>query len=110
MKKVPEMLARHLPSRLNYLKHRITNAASEGINSQVARIIAKSPAASPALKTCAPVSSSFWVNLTSLPLDLNHSRLCGEPLILSKLISAANYSRTTSSISIKMQTGCLDDR
>ena len=40
MKKVPEMLARHLPSRLNYLKHRITNAASEGINSQVARIIA----------------------------------------------------------------------
>ena len=40
MKKVPEMLARHLPSWLNYLKHRITNAASEGINSQVARIIA----------------------------------------------------------------------
>jgi len=29
-----------MPGLLNYLKHRITNAASEGINSQVARIIA----------------------------------------------------------------------
>ena len=33
------MYARHLPGLLNYLKHRITNAASEGINSQVARFI-----------------------------------------------------------------------
>ena len=40
MKKVAEMFARHLPGLLNYLKHRITNASSEGINSQVARIIA----------------------------------------------------------------------
>ena len=40
MKKVAEMLFRHLPGLLNYLKHRITNAASEGINSQVARTIA----------------------------------------------------------------------
>jgi len=31
---------RHLPGLLNYLKHRITNAASEGIDSQVARIVA----------------------------------------------------------------------
>jgi transposase len=40
MKKVAEMFARHLSGLLNYLKHRITNAASDGINSQVARIIA----------------------------------------------------------------------
>ncbi len=41
MKKVAEMSVRHLPSLLNYLKHRITNAASEDMNSQTARIIAK---------------------------------------------------------------------
>jgi transposase len=40
MKKVAAMFVRHLPGLLNYLKHRITNAASEGINSQTARIIA----------------------------------------------------------------------
>jgi transposase len=40
MRKVAEMFARNLPGLLNYLKHRITNAASEGINSQVARLIA----------------------------------------------------------------------
>jgi len=40
MKKVAAMFVRHMPGLLNYLKHRITNAASEGINSQVARIIA----------------------------------------------------------------------
>ena len=40
MSKVTDMFARHLPGLLNYLKHRITNAASEGINSQTARIIA----------------------------------------------------------------------
>jgi hypothetical protein len=34
------MLARRLPSRLNYIKHRITNSASEGTNSQAACIIA----------------------------------------------------------------------
>jgi transposase len=40
MNKVAEMFVRHLPGLLNYLKHRATNAASEGINSQNARIIA----------------------------------------------------------------------
>ena len=40
MKKVAAMFVRHLPGLLNYLKHRITNAASEGISSQMARIIA----------------------------------------------------------------------
>jgi transposase len=40
MEKVAEMFARHLPGLLSYRKHRITNAASECINSQVARIIA----------------------------------------------------------------------
>ena len=40
MKKVAAMFVRHMPGLLNYLKHRITNAASEGINSHVARIIA----------------------------------------------------------------------
>jgi len=40
MKKVAAMFVRHLPGLLNYLKHRISNAASEGINSQPARIIA----------------------------------------------------------------------
>ncbi len=40
LNKVAEMLQRHLPGLLNYLKHRITNAAAEGLNSQVARIIA----------------------------------------------------------------------
>ena len=39
LKKVAEMLQRHLPGLLNYHKHRITNAAAEGLNSQIARII-----------------------------------------------------------------------
>ncbi len=34
------LLVHHLPGLLNYLKHSITNAAPEGINSQTARIIA----------------------------------------------------------------------
>ena len=40
MKKVADMLANRLQGLLNYLKHRITNAASEGMNSLVARILA----------------------------------------------------------------------
>jgi len=40
MKKIAAMLANRLQGLLNYLKHRITNAASEGLNSLVARIIA----------------------------------------------------------------------
>ena len=40
MKKVAQMLQSRLQGLLNYLKHRITNAASEGMNSLVARIIA----------------------------------------------------------------------
>jgi transposase len=40
MRKVAEIFARHLSGLLHYLKHRITNAASEGINLQTARIIA----------------------------------------------------------------------
>jgi len=40
MKKVAETFVRHQPDLLNCPKHRITSAASEGINSQVARIIA----------------------------------------------------------------------
>ena len=40
MVKVAEMFARHLPDLLSYHKHRITNAASEGVNSQTAHIIA----------------------------------------------------------------------
>jgi transposase len=40
MKKVAEMLANRFEGVLNYLKHRITNAASEGINSLVARVVA----------------------------------------------------------------------
>jgi len=40
MKKVAAMLANRFQGLLNYLKHRITNAASEGMNSLVARIIA----------------------------------------------------------------------
>ena len=40
MKKVAAMFARDLPGLPNHLKHRITNAPSEGIDSQVARIIA----------------------------------------------------------------------
>ncbi len=40
VRKVAAMFVRHLPGLLNYLKHRITNAASEGINSQTARIMA----------------------------------------------------------------------
>lgn len=40
LKKVAEMLANRLWGLLNYLKHRITNAASEGMNSLVARVIA----------------------------------------------------------------------
>jgi hypothetical protein len=46
MKKVAAMFARHLPGLLNYLKHRITNATSEGINSQTARIITNARALS----------------------------------------------------------------
>ena len=40
MKKVAEMLANRKNGVLNYLKHRITNAASEGMNSLVARVVA----------------------------------------------------------------------
>lgn len=40
LKKVADMLANRLWGLLNYLKHRITNAASEGMNSLVARVIA----------------------------------------------------------------------
>jgi transposase len=40
MKKVARMLAFRIQGLLNYIKHRITNAASEGMNSQVARVIA----------------------------------------------------------------------
>ncbi|CAN5819682.1 ISL3 family transposase [soil metagenome] len=40
MKKVAQMLENRLQGLLNYIKHRITNAASEGMNSLVARIIA----------------------------------------------------------------------
>ena len=40
MKKVAQMLENRRQGLLNYIKHRITNAASEGMNSLVARIIA----------------------------------------------------------------------
>ena len=40
MKKVAAMFVRRLPGLLNHLKHRMTNATSEGINSQTARVIA----------------------------------------------------------------------
>jgi transposase len=40
VKKVSRMLENRLLGLLNYLKHRITNAASEGMNSLAARIIA----------------------------------------------------------------------
>jgi len=40
MKKVAAMLANRFQGLLNYIKRRITNAASEGLNSLVARIIA----------------------------------------------------------------------
>ncbi len=40
VKKVSRMLENRLQGLLNDLKHRMTNAASEGINSRVARIIA----------------------------------------------------------------------
>ena len=40
MRKVAQMLAGRFDGLLNYLKHRITNAASEGMNSMVARVIA----------------------------------------------------------------------
>lgn len=39
LKKVADMLLKRQWGLLNYLKHRITNAASEGMNSQIARII-----------------------------------------------------------------------
>jgi transposase len=39
LKKVAEMLANRIDGLLNYLKHRITNAASEGMNSLVARVV-----------------------------------------------------------------------
>jgi len=38
MKKVAEMLSRHLPERLNDFVHRITNAVSEGLNSKIQSI------------------------------------------------------------------------
>lgn len=40
MKKVAQMLADRLDGVLNYLKHRITNATSEGMNSLVSRVVA----------------------------------------------------------------------
>jgi transposase len=38
MKKVARMLERHLPEVLNYFRHRITNAVSEGLNSKIQSI------------------------------------------------------------------------
>lgn len=40
LKKVAAMLDNRIEGVLNYLKHRITNAASEGMNSLVARVVA----------------------------------------------------------------------
>jgi len=39
MKKVADMLANRIDGLFNYLEHRITNAASEGMNSLVARVV-----------------------------------------------------------------------
>lgn len=33
--KVAEMLKAHLPNLLTYFRHRVTNAASEGLNSKI---------------------------------------------------------------------------
>ena len=38
MKKVAEMLNKHLPDVLSYFRHRITNAVSEGLNSKIQSI------------------------------------------------------------------------
>ena len=38
MQRVGRMLKRHLPELLNYFRHRITNAASEGLNSKIQSI------------------------------------------------------------------------
>ena len=35
MKKVARMLKKHLPGLLAYVRHRITNATAEGINSKI---------------------------------------------------------------------------
>ena len=34
LQKVSEMIRRHLPELLTYLKHRVTNAVSEGLNTK----------------------------------------------------------------------------
>ena len=38
MQQFDRMLARHLPELLNVLRHRITNAVSEGLNSEIQSI------------------------------------------------------------------------
>ena len=41
MKKVAYMMKRHLPNILSYFRHRITNAALEGINNKIQALIKK---------------------------------------------------------------------
>jgi transposase len=38
VQEVARMLKRHLPGVLTYFRHRVTNAASEGLNSKIQRI------------------------------------------------------------------------
>ena len=41
VKKVAQMLKRHLPNILTYFTHRITNAALEGLNNRIAGLVKK---------------------------------------------------------------------
>jgi len=43
MVKVAQMLKRHLDNLLTYLKHHITNAVTEGLNSKIQSIKAAAP-------------------------------------------------------------------
>jgi Transposase len=57
VKKVAQMIRRHLPNVLTYFDHRITNAVSEGLNSKI-QTVKKTPTATAIGSICGPPSSS----------------------------------------------------
>ncbi len=66
MRKVGEMLSRHLDNILTFCRHRITNGAAEGLNSKIMAISA-GPAVTGTGSTSRPPSTSSAAAWTSIP-------------------------------------------
>jgi len=74
------MLGNRLQRLLNYLRHRITNAASKGMNSLVARIIANARG----LRTFiafAPGFCSSWANSVPPLIEIKTTEFHGKSII-----------------------------